>query len=81
MGEEGIEMPTACFFHMINRHQQSQEISSDSKQRFSRKSQFILMRQNMARPQENEKKDEVARISDLMLKHDIKKPPEATEQY
>lgn len=25
-------MPTACFFHMINRHQQSQEISSDSKQ-------------------------------------------------
>lgn len=39
------------------------------------------MRQNMARPQENEKKDEVARISDLMLKHDIKKPPEATEQY
>jgi len=51
---------------MINRHQQSQEISSDSKQRFSRKSQFILMRQNMARPQENEKKDEVARISDLV---------------
>lgn len=70
--KRGLRCPLPAFFIWLT------DISKVRKfhltpNRFSRKSQFILMRQNTARPQEKEKKDEVARISDLMLKHDIKK--------